>query len=96
MASAVARKPEAELGSALNRLIQAGLVFRQGAPTHATYLFKHTAKISSENNYGTTLPPLGAFHRQLGLGCRRGPPYGKIRLNTNGWDRGSSRWLLGA
>ena len=39
--SAVTRKPEAELGSALNRLVQAGLVFRQGVPPHATYLFKH-------------------------------------------------------
>ena len=25
-------------------------------------------------NYGTTLPPLGAFHRQLGLGCHGGLP----------------------
>ena len=38
---AVADKPQAELRSALNRLIQAGLVFRQGEPPHATYLFKH-------------------------------------------------------
>src|SRR5262249_2874018 len=35
---AVARKPEAELGSALSRLSQAGLLFRQGVPPHATYL----------------------------------------------------------
>ena len=35
------RKPEAELGSALDRLIQAGLLFRQGVPPHATYHFKH-------------------------------------------------------
>jgi hypothetical protein len=33
-----------------------------------------TAKISWENNYGTTLPPLGAFHRQRGLGCYGGSP----------------------
>jgi hypothetical protein len=39
--AAVARRPEAELGSALERLIAAGLLFRQGAPPHATYLFKH-------------------------------------------------------
>lgn len=30
-----------ELASALDRLIQAGLLFRQGAPPHASYLFKH-------------------------------------------------------
>ena len=39
--AAVARKPEAELQSALDRLIEAGLLFRQGVPPHATYLFKH-------------------------------------------------------
>ncbi len=39
--AAVARKPEAELNSDLDRLIAAGLLFRQGTPPHATYLFKH-------------------------------------------------------
>jgi class 3 adenylate cyclase/predicted ATPase len=39
--AAVACKPEKELRSMLDRLIQAGLLFRQGAPPHATYLFKH-------------------------------------------------------
>ena len=39
--SPVARKPEAELQPALNRLVAAGLLFRQGVPPHATYLFKH-------------------------------------------------------
>ena len=38
---AVVGKPEAELGSALDRLIDAGLLFRQGVAPHATYLFKH-------------------------------------------------------
>jgi predicted ATPase len=35
----VVRKAEAELGSALDGLIAAGLLFRQGVPPHATYLF---------------------------------------------------------
>jgi hypothetical protein len=26
------------------------------------------------------------LRRQLGRGCDGGPPYGKIRLNTNGWE----------
>ena len=39
--AAVVRKPEAELASALDRLVAAGLLFRQGVPPHATYLFKH-------------------------------------------------------
>ena len=38
--------------------------------------------------YGTTLPPLGAFHRQLGLGCHGGPPYGKMRFEYKWLDRG--------
>jgi predicted ATPase len=39
--AAVVDKPEAELGSALDRLLHAGLLFQQGVPPHATYLFKH-------------------------------------------------------
>jgi class 3 adenylate cyclase/tetratricopeptide (TPR) repeat protein len=39
--AAVMRKPEAELASELDRLIAAGLLFRQGVPPHAIYLFKH-------------------------------------------------------
>jgi predicted ATPase len=38
---AVVRKPDAEFRSALDRLLGAGLLFRQGVPPHATYLFKH-------------------------------------------------------
>jgi predicted ATPase len=36
--AAVISKPEADLGSALERLIDAGLLFRQGVPPHVTYL----------------------------------------------------------
>jgi predicted ATPase len=39
--ASVVRKPEAELAPALNRLVEAGLLFRQGVPPHASYLFKH-------------------------------------------------------
>jgi predicted ATPase len=38
---AVAHRPETELASALNRVVEAGLLFRQGVPPHANYLFKH-------------------------------------------------------
>ena len=51
--AAVARKPEAELESALDRLIAAGLLFRQGVPPHATYLFKHA--LVQDAAYGTLL-----------------------------------------
>ena len=39
--AAVARKTDVELNLALDRLITAGLLFREGAPPHASYLFKH-------------------------------------------------------
>jgi class 3 adenylate cyclase len=62
--AAVVRKPEAELGSALNRLIQAGLVFRQGEPPHATYLFKHA--LVQDAAYGTLLrEPRRALHARI-------------------------------
>ena len=41
MLTAVVGSPQAELESALDRLIIAGLLFRQGVPPHASYLFKH-------------------------------------------------------
>jgi predicted ATPase len=37
----VAQRPEPDLETALDRLTDAGLLFRRGAPPHASYLFKH-------------------------------------------------------
>jgi class 3 adenylate cyclase/predicted ATPase len=51
--AAVVRRPEAELTSALERLTAAGLLFRQGVPPHATYLFKHA--LVRDAAYGTLL-----------------------------------------
>jgi class 3 adenylate cyclase/tetratricopeptide (TPR) repeat protein len=51
--AAVARKSEAELGSALERLVQAGLLSRQGMPPQASYLFKHA--LVQDAAYGTLL-----------------------------------------
>jgi predicted ATPase len=51
--AAVVRKPEAELQSALDRLIMASLLFRQGVPPHASYLFKHA--LVQDAAYGTLL-----------------------------------------
>jgi predicted ATPase len=39
--AAIARKPEQELKAALDRLIEAGLLFGHGVSPHRTYLFKH-------------------------------------------------------
>ena len=51
--AAVARKEEPQLRSALDRLIEAGLLFRQGVAPHATYLFKHA--LVQDVAYGTLL-----------------------------------------
>ncbi len=51
--ASVMRHPEAKLGSALDQLISAGLLFRQGVPPHSTYLFKHA--LVQDAAYGTLL-----------------------------------------
>ena len=62
--AAVVGKPEAELGSALDRLINAGLLFRQGVAPHATYLFKHA--LVQDAAYGTLLrEPRRALHARI-------------------------------
>ena len=62
--AAVVRKPEAELGSALDRLVAAGLLFRQGVPPHASYLFKHA--LVQDAAYGTLLrEPRRALHARI-------------------------------
>jgi class 3 adenylate cyclase/predicted ATPase len=62
--SAVVSKPEADLNSALNHLISAGLAFRQGQPPHATYLFKHA--LVQDAAYGTLLrEPRRALHARI-------------------------------
>jgi class 3 adenylate cyclase/predicted ATPase len=62
--AAVVRKPEAELGSALDRLIAAGLLFRQGVPPHESYLFKHA--LVQDAAYGTLLrEPRRALHSRI-------------------------------
>jgi class 3 adenylate cyclase/predicted ATPase len=61
---AVVRKPETELQSALDRLVTAGLLFRQGVPPHATYLFKHA--LVQDAAYGTLLrEPRRALHARI-------------------------------
>jgi class 3 adenylate cyclase/predicted ATPase/tRNA A37 threonylcarbamoyladenosine biosynthesis protein TsaE len=62
--AAVARKPEAELGLSLDRLSRAGLLFRNGVPPHATYLFKHA--LVQDAAYGTLLrEPRRALHARI-------------------------------
>jgi tetratricopeptide (TPR) repeat protein len=51
--AAVVDKPEAVLQSALDRLVAAGLAFRQGVLPQASYLFKHA--LVQDAAYGTLL-----------------------------------------
>jgi class 3 adenylate cyclase/predicted ATPase len=62
--AAVVQKPEAELGAALDRLMAAGLLFRQGVPPYASYLFKHA--LVQDAAYGTLLrEPRRALHARI-------------------------------
>jgi predicted ATPase len=62
--SAVVSKSEPELASSLDRLIAAGLLFRQGVPPRTTYLFKHA--LVQDAAYGTLLrEPRRALHARI-------------------------------
>jgi class 3 adenylate cyclase/predicted ATPase len=60
----VARLSERELTSHLDRLLQSGLLSRQGSPPHATYVFKHA--LVQDAAYGTLLrEPRRALHARI-------------------------------
>ena len=62
--ASVVRETGVELESALDRLIQAGLLFRQGVPPHASYLFKHA--LVQDAAYGMLLrEPRRALHARI-------------------------------
>ena len=62
--AALVRKPEAELQLALDRLVATGLLFRQGVPPQASYLFKHA--LVQDAAYGTLLrEPRRALHARI-------------------------------
>jgi hypothetical protein len=87
--AAVVHKPEAELNSALDRLIEAGLLFRQGVPPHATYLFKHA--LVQDAAYGTLLrePRRASFpHRRSSRKPIRGDRREPARVACAALDRG--------
>jgi class 3 adenylate cyclase/predicted ATPase len=62
--ASIVSKSEADLNSALDRLVHAGLLFRQGMPPHVTYLFKHA--LVQDAAYGTLLrEPRRALHARV-------------------------------
>ena len=106
--AAVVRKPETELQSALNRLVEAGLLFRQGTPPNATYLFKHA--LVQDAAYGTLLrEPRRALHaliaetletrfneiaeNQPELLARHCTKAGQIEKAVNFWGKAGQRSL---
>jgi predicted ATPase len=62
--AAVAQRSEAELGQALDQLVEAGLLFQRGTPPEATFLFKHA--LVQDTAYGTLLRgPRQALHSRI-------------------------------
>jgi class 3 adenylate cyclase/predicted ATPase len=62
--TAAVDKSDAEINAALDRLLQSGLLFRQGVPPHARYLFKHA--LVQDTAYGTLLrDPRRALHARI-------------------------------
>ena len=71
MLASVARKPEPDLLLALDRLLSAGLLFRQGVPPDATYLFNHA--LVQDAAYGTLLrEPRRALHARIAESFEQG------------------------
>jgi predicted ATPase len=85
--AAVVRKLDAELDLALDRLIAAGLLFRQGLPPHATYLFKHA--LVQDAAYGTLLRE----PRRVASRPHRRNPRRQIRRNCRGPTRATGASL---
>ena len=62
--AAVVRKPESDISPLLDRLIAAGLLFREGVPPRSSYLFKHA--LVQDAAYGTLLrEPRRALHARI-------------------------------
>jgi len=62
--ASLTNRSEGELAAALERLIAAGLLFRQGVPPHARYVFKHA--LVRDAAYGTLLrEPRRALHARI-------------------------------
>ena len=80
---AVVRKPDAELQSALDRIVAAGLLFRQRIPPYATYLFKHVLGLVAK----VLLKLIQT--KSIGIQLRRGAT-GALALCTRGRTVGSS------
>jgi DNA-binding winged helix-turn-helix (wHTH) protein/TolB-like protein/class 3 adenylate cyclase/predicted ATPase len=67
----IAREPDKSLISELNRLVEAGLLFQQGEPPHASYFFKHA--LVQDAAYDALLrEPRRAIHGRIVEALERG------------------------
>jgi len=93
--AAVVRKSEEELGSALGRLTAAGLLFRQGVPPQATYLFKHA--LVQDAAYGTRKIAVRSGKnlrkKRHCCGRRPGSPAGCLTISTRTTSSTRCRFL---
>jgi predicted ATPase len=62
--AAVVRNSESELQLSLDRLVTAGLLFRQGLPPHENYFFKH-ALVQNAAYASLLREPLRALHARI-------------------------------
>ena len=94
---AVVGKPEAELQSALEGLVTAGLLFRQGMPPQVSYLFKHA--LVQDAAYGTLLrEPRRALHARIAAALETDPSAAPEAMahhlaQAGDLDRAASFWL---
>jgi predicted ATPase len=94
--AAVVPKPEWELNATLDRLVEAGLLFRQGIPPHTTYLFKHA--LVQDAAYGTLLRERRrALHARIAVAAEDGAEAEETRAGPNDVrGRGVSYLVLGS
>jgi predicted ATPase len=97
--TAAAGKEEVELQAALDRLMGAGLLFRQGIPPHATYLFKHVGAGCSLQHLAARAPATSASAHCGNLGdtipgnCREPAGADCASLHRSWTDREGCRFL---
>ena len=90
--SAVATKPEPELASALDRLIGAGLLFRQGVLPHASYLFKHA--LVQDAAYGSSAARASTVHFTPASPKRSKATFLTSPIASPSWRRGTTPKLV--
>ncbi len=107
----IAGETQPELAASLDRLLQSGLLSREGTPPNATYLFKHA--LVQDAAYGTLLrEPRRALHARIANAIEEGFPEvaeshpetlarhhteaGQIEKAASSWGKAGQRSLWNA